>query len=195
MAFDFELIREIFSLDHILNNPGEDREIDMQLMKRKIKMEFIDDAYVYDEKVSSSQVFEKQRTRWLEAQVNHFRRFFDADMRDAPLTVVYLNKFFQTLLLPRLLFLIFFFMVFVVLAIQWITGAEVLFPGPVWWLACMVIYALTLLISVPGKFYNVKTFQAIIHIPLLMVSMLKAILKMKKNRTEFLHTPKNVIIK
>ena len=47
-------------------------------------MEFLDDALVYDEKVASAGVFEKQRVRWLEAQVNHVKRFFDADMKTAP---------------------------------------------------------------------------------------------------------------
>ncbi len=75
MAFKTSLIREIFSTQEILENPGEDREIDMQLMQRKIKMEFLDDALVYDEKVASAGVFEKQRVRWLEAQVNQFGDF------------------------------------------------------------------------------------------------------------------------
>ncbi len=70
------LIREIFSTKEILENPGEDREIDMQLMRRKVKMEFLDDALVYDEKVASAGVFEKQRVRWLEAQLNHVESFF-----------------------------------------------------------------------------------------------------------------------
>ncbi|MES1226468.1 MAG: glycosyltransferase family 2 protein, partial [Bacteroidota bacterium] len=103
MAFTFQLLNQIFSIEHILTNPGEDREIDMQLMKHKIFMHFIDNAYVYDEKVSSAGVFEKQRVRWLEAQINHVRRFFDDDMKDAPKTGVYYAKFFQNLLLPRLL--------------------------------------------------------------------------------------------
>ena len=56
MAFKTALIREIFSTQGILENPGEDREIDIQLMQRKIKMEFLDDALVYDEKVASAGV-------------------------------------------------------------------------------------------------------------------------------------------
>jgi cellulose synthase/poly-beta-1,6-N-acetylglucosamine synthase-like glycosyltransferase len=101
MAFTTTLIRDIFSADRILENPGEDREIDMQLMQRKIKMEFLDDVLVYDEKVANAGVFEKQRVRWLEAQVNHVRRFFDADMKKAQKTFLFYNKFFQNLLLPR----------------------------------------------------------------------------------------------
>ncbi len=106
MAFKTALIREIFSTQRILENPGEDREIDMQLMRRQIKMEFLDDALVYDEKVASAVVFEKQRVRWLEAQVNHVRRFFDADMKKAQKTFLFYNKFFQNLLLPRVLTLV-----------------------------------------------------------------------------------------
>ena len=69
-------------------------------------MEFLDDALVYDEKVASAGVFEKQRVRWLEAQVNHVRRFFDADMKKAQRTILFYNKFFQNLLLPRVLTLV-----------------------------------------------------------------------------------------
>jgi cellulose synthase/poly-beta-1,6-N-acetylglucosamine synthase-like glycosyltransferase len=195
MAFRFSLIDEIFSLDHILNNPGEDREIDMQLMKRKINMEFIDDAYVYDEKVSSSHVFEKQRIRWLEAQAAHIRRFFDRDMKNAPKTIVYFNKLLQIFLLPRLLFLVLFTLITLVLLAQQIAGVQLLFPSASWWLVTMVIYLLTLFISVPAVFYTMETVKAVVHIPVLMFSMIRAIFKMKKNRSEFLHTPKNVIIK
>ena len=195
MAFDFALVNQIFNVEHILNNPGEDREIDMQLLRKRINMEFIDDAYVYDEKVSSSQVFQKQRTRWLEAQVNHLQRFFHADMKDAPWTLPYINKFIQTLLLPRLLFLVVFAILCLVISLAYIFSVNLLYPPAPFWITIMLLYFLTLFISVPKQFYNWKTVQAIIHIPVLMLSMVKAILNMKKNRTEFLHTPKNVIIK
>jgi cellulose synthase/poly-beta-1,6-N-acetylglucosamine synthase-like glycosyltransferase len=195
MAFNMQLVNEIFSLPHILNNPGEDREIDMQLIKKRVDMEFINDAYVYDEKVSSSEVFEKQRTRWLEAQVNHLRRFFHADMRNTPLTAPYMNKFIQTILLPRLLFLVVFAIIFIFLVIGLLFDTRLLFPHPLFWWSCMILYFFTLFISIPKQFYNGNTLRAIAHIPVLMFSMIRALLKMKKNRSEFLHTPKNVIVK
>jgi cellulose synthase/poly-beta-1,6-N-acetylglucosamine synthase-like glycosyltransferase len=191
MAFDFRLLKDIFSMDEILNNPGEDREIDLQLMKRKIKMEFIDDAYVLDEKVANPAVFEKQRIRWLEAQVNHVRRFFHDDMKDAPKTALYYNKFFQNLLLPRILFLLLFAILFLLLIVQWISSIQILYPPAAWWIACMTLYALTLFISIPAAYYTGNTIKALLHIPVLMFSMLKALFQMKKNRKEFLHTPKS----
>ncbi len=190
MAFRFELIKEIFSLEHILTNPGEDREIDMQLMKRRIFMHFIEDAYVYDEKVSNAGVFEKQRVRWLEAQVNHVKRFSDADMKDAPRTLTFYTKFFQNLLLPRLLMIMVLGLLFVLLIFQAIFDFTVMMPPPLYWYALICLYAVVLVLSVPAKFYNLTTLKAVIQVPALMIAMVKAMLKMKSGRKEFLHTPK-----
>ncbi|MFI5152415.1 MAG: glycosyltransferase [Chitinophagales bacterium] len=190
MAFDIALISEIFSVERILNNPGEDREIDMQLLKKNIFMEFVDDAWVLDEKVASTAVFEKQRVRWLEAQFAHIRRFFDPDMRSLSKTTNFFNKFFQTLLLPRVLMMAVYGLVCLILLTGWIFGLRTLFPAPSWWLTGMLLYLLALVISVPFSHYNVRTVKAIAYIPILALSMLKALVSMKKNRKEFLHTPK-----
>ncbi len=191
MAFEFDLLKSIFSLDDILNNPGEDREIDIQLMKRGIPMQFINDAYVYDEKVASAGVFEKQRVRWLEAQVNHIRRFANDDMKDCPRTAVYYNKYFQNLLLPRLLFIMVFGLQAGLLLVQWLSGTHFMAPPAPWWLGLMITYAAVLLISVPRRFYNPATLNAVLHVPSLMWAMVKALLKIKSGRKEFLHTPKS----
>jgi len=190
MAFSFDLVKDIFSLDHILTNPGEDREIDMQLMKRRIFMHFIEDAYVYDEKVSNTGVFEKQRVRWLEAQLNHVKRFFDADMKDAPRTMTFYIKFFQNLLLPRLLLIMVLGLFFVLLCFQLFFHFNILMPPPVFWWAMIFSYALVLVLSVPARFYNLTTVKAVIQVPALMIAMIRAMLKMKAGRKEFLHTPK-----
>lgn len=191
MAFETSLIRNIFSLPEILENPGEDREIDMQLMVRRIKMEFIDDAWVYDEKVASAGVFEKQRVRWLEAQVNHAKRFFDKDFKGAPRTFLYYNKFFQTLLLPRVLTLVLFIFLLVLMGVQYFFHWPILRPAPTTWLWVMGFYFLTLLLSIPQSFYSLQTLRALARVPILMFSMVRALTRMKKKRTEFLHTPKS----
>jgi cellulose synthase/poly-beta-1,6-N-acetylglucosamine synthase-like glycosyltransferase len=190
MAFDFRLICDIFSSEEILQNPGEDREIDLQLMRRKIKMEFIDDALVYDEKVASARVFEKQRVRWLEAQLNHAKRFFHGDMRDAPKTFLYYNKFLQNLLLPRILTLGAFCFFAVMLILQASFRAHLLFLGWPAWVALIGVYLLTLCISIPLAYYSMKTLRALSQMPVLMIAMMRAIAQMKKRRREFLHTPK-----
>ena len=190
MAFGFPLLKAIFSGDDILNNPGEDREIDVQLMMRGIRMQFIEDAYVYDEKVASAGVFEKQRVRWLEAQVNHVRRFAHADMKDCPKGVVYYNKFFQNLLLPRLLLIMTFGLSACLLLLQFLLKTRFMSPAPGWWMGLMAGYVVVLLLSVPARFYTAATLRAVLHVPALMIAMVKALLKIKSGRKEFLHTPK-----
>jgi cellulose synthase/poly-beta-1,6-N-acetylglucosamine synthase-like glycosyltransferase len=190
MAFRFGLLKQIFSVPHILSNPGEDREIDMQLMKQRIFMHFIDDAWVFDEKVSNPDVFEKQRVRWLEAQVNHIRRFFDEEMKDAPGTTVYYLKFFQNLLLPRLLLIMLLGLLFALVTCQWLFSFTFLAPPAPWWLALMLSYSVVLFLSVPAKFYNAATLKAVGQVPILMIAMVKALLRIKSNRKEFIHTPK-----
>jgi cellulose synthase/poly-beta-1,6-N-acetylglucosamine synthase-like glycosyltransferase len=193
MAFKTALIRDIFSTKEILDNPGEDREIDMQLMQRKIKMEFLDDALIFDEKVATVRVFEKQRIRWLEAQANHVRRFFDSDMKNAQKTTGFFNKFFQNLLLPRVLTLVVFCIISVMILVQHFFKLPLIRPAPIVWLIMMCIYLLTLLISIPPVFYSTKTLRALSRLPVLMYAMMRAVLQMKKKRREFIHTPKAFI--
>jgi cellulose synthase/poly-beta-1,6-N-acetylglucosamine synthase-like glycosyltransferase len=190
MAFDFRVFQKIFNLPIILENPGEDREIDLQLMKEGIEVEFIEDAYVFDEKVSSAAVFENQRLRWLEAQFNNIRRFFDKDIRSHSGNPGYWYKLFQTLLLPRSLYLVAFFVIFCCLLAMQFSPIPFMAPPVPWWYLAMALYASALLISLPLSLYNWNLFKALISLPLLVLSMTRAIFRMKKNRKEFIHTPK-----
>ena len=191
MAFRYSELSAILSLESIQANPGEDREIDVELMRNNTPVEYLDDAIVYDEKVASAQVFEKQRVRWLEAQVMHFKRFFHADMKSAPRTANYYHKFIQTLLLPRSLYILALGLMMLLVAAQWVFHVNILFPGPLWWVALTIIFATLLLLSIPVSLYNGSTLRALLHVPVLILSMVKALLKIKKNRAQFLHTPKH----
>jgi cellulose synthase/poly-beta-1,6-N-acetylglucosamine synthase-like glycosyltransferase len=191
MAFETSLLKSIFSWKPILENPGEDREIDMQLLKRGIKMHFIPDAWVLDEKVASHEVFEKQRVRWMEAQWYHFRRFLEPDMKGIPKNAQYFIKLIQNLLLPRSLYLVVFSAIAVLIAIRYLTGWSFFFPLPGWWLSLMLFFLLTLAIAVPSRYYSASTGKALLSLPLLLVTMIRALLRIKKQRKEFLHTPKS----
>ena len=190
MAFEFGLINSVFEAADIQQNPAEDREIEIQLMKREIRLEFLNEAYVYDEKVSSAGVFERQRIRWLEAQVNHIRRFYKADLNNTPKTPLYYHIFLQNFLLPRVLYIFAACCVICIFIVQILFGVSLIYPGDGWWIAWITAYFLVLLFSIPSRFYTIKIFKAIAFIPVLVLSMLKAVLKLKRNRKEFLHTSK-----
>jgi cellulose synthase/poly-beta-1,6-N-acetylglucosamine synthase-like glycosyltransferase len=191
MAFRFNDLKQVLELEHIQSNPGEDREIDLQLMKNNTVVEYLDDALVYDEKVASAQVFERQRVRWLEAQVMHFRRFLQADMKAAPRNSNYWHKFIQTMLLPRSLYILVLGLMMMLAVAQWVFNVNILFPGPWWWVGLTIVFTALLLLSIPASFYNAHTLRAVLHVPVLIFSMVKALLKIKKNRAQFLHTPKH----
>lgn len=190
MAFKYELLKDIFALPEIQNNPGEDREVDIQLVKKNIVVEYINDAYVLDEKVQRKEVFEKQRTRWLGTQVEQASRFFRRDMLSLFWKKTYINKCFQNFLLPRLLFVLLFFFILITCAADVITGYGLLKPSWHWWVALFLIYVVTMLLAVPSSFYNRETGKAILQVPVLIVSMIKALLKIGQNKKGFLHTPK-----
>jgi cellulose synthase/poly-beta-1,6-N-acetylglucosamine synthase-like glycosyltransferase len=191
MAFETNLLQSIFSWKPILDNPGEDREIDMQLLKKGIRMHYIPDAWVLDEKVASQDVFEKQRVRWMEAQWYHIRRFMEPDMIGINKSAQYYNKLIQNLLLPRSLYLVVFSAIVALVIVRYITGLAFFFPLPGWWLSLLLFFLLTLAIAVPSRYYSSQTGKALISLPTLMVTMIKALLRIKKDRKEFLHTPKS----
>jgi len=189
MAFEFSKLKEIYNKPGILGNPACDREVDFEIMKSNIMIEFIEDAYVLDEKVSSKAVFERQRTRWLESQVIHLKMFF-ADSRAIKKNAHYFNKLFNNLIPPRVIILLIYVLVFLIFLLEKASGLPILAPTYTWWFLLTLLYAFTLMLSVPVNLYSVQTAKAVLYIPVLMFSMVRALFKMKVSRKEFLHTPK-----
>jgi cellulose synthase/poly-beta-1,6-N-acetylglucosamine synthase-like glycosyltransferase len=191
MAVEFKLLKAIFNWKPILENPGEDREIDMQLLKRGIQMYYLPEAWVLDEKVATHDVFEKQRLRWLEAQWHHLRMFFEPAMVGVRKDRHYYNKLVQNLLLPRSLYLLVFSAIIILVIIRYATGWAFFFPEPGWWLSLLLFFLLTLAIAMPSRYYSSPTIKALLSLPALIGAMIRALLKVKKGRKEFIPTPKS----
>jgi cellulose synthase/poly-beta-1,6-N-acetylglucosamine synthase-like glycosyltransferase len=190
MAFRFSLITEIFASPEIQDNPGEDKVIEMQLISKAIRVEYLEDAYVYDEKVQRKEVFEKQRTRWLGTQLENLRPLLTKKMREHSIRRIYYLKVLEWLMLPRLLLLALFGLLLLLCVVDLITGINILAPVWIAWTGLMALYGLTLLVAIPPSFYSRDTFKALLKIPVLMFAMIKALLGVKKNRSGFIHTPK-----
>ena len=184
-------MKEIYNKPGILGNPACDREVDFEIMKANINIEFIEDAWVLDEKVSNKAVYERQRTRWQESQIIHLRLFFDKKQGAVPKTKEFWNKLFTNLIPSRLLFLFTFFVVLLLFLIQYLIKESFIAPPFLYWITLFTLYLSVFFISIPGKFYSRNTLKAILHIPVLMFLMVRALFKMKVSRKEFLHTPKS----
>lgn len=176
MAFRFKKLKEIYNKPGILDNPACDREVDFEIMKADITIEYIDNAYVLDEKVSKSQVFKRQRRRWLESQLIHLKLFFNTRVNNK--TKNYWNKLFINLIPPRIVFFLLFIIVFII--------------DYTWGIILFGLYLISMLLSVPRQLYSVNTLKAMLFLPVAICIYILALIGIKPSRKEFVHTPKSV---
>ncbi len=183
MAFDYKMYREVMSKIDVVS--GFDKELEIQLIKRNINVAFLNNAIVLDEKVQSGEVFEKQRTRWLAAQVNFALKYFFEGLWNLLSTgrVSLFNKALQFALLPRAFTLA--GLVFLVAASFLLGNTEMLKINGL----LFGLFFLAMLFSIPKPFYNAKMIGSFAYVPKAIINMLLSLLKMKKAKDSFIHTP------
>lgn len=183
MAFELSYFKKIMAGIHDV--AGEDKEIELKILKDKVKIEYLEDAYVYDEKVQSAQVFSKQRTRWIASQLYYFRNYMVKGIRDLLMkgNIDFFDKAFQTVIPPRILML----GALVILS----AGAYFLkiWPGFAYWSSLLGINIVSLFLALPRKFYNKDLIKALINIPKAFFYMLKALFSIRGADKKFIHTP------
>lgn len=182
MAFDFQVFKEYMSRIDAIG--GFDKELELSLLRDGVSIDYLEDALVFDEKVSKAEVFTNQRTRWIAAQIRYgmssfgesFIQLFKKGNFD------YFDKSFQFLLPPRL----------ILLGVLVILAALTTVLGAASWtytVGLLALYVLALLLAVPGKYFNTNTLLACFTLPRTFFMMVYAISGYKKAKTNFLHTP------
>ncbi len=191
MAFEFNKLKEIFSIPSILENAGEDREVDTVLIKEGIEIEYIPDADVYDEKVSSEQVFEKQRLRWLEAQQNHINMILSPSYFKGGKDKNFWNRLMINLMPPRVLMIAVFIPIFAAAMIFRFFNLDLLRPDFTSWLVLFAILCAGLVISIPSRYMKLNVLaKALSKLFSTIIRLIRALFQMKPKRKEFIHTPK-----
>lgn len=183
MAFDYKLFKQVMSeIDAI---SGFDKELEVKLLKNGYYIQYLEDAYVLDEKVSKSTTFKTQRTRWIFAQIN-YAKLYGADALWHLLTkgnIEYANKVLQFWLLPRLILLAvcgFFSLVGFFINQFWFNTFSILFTT----------YLISLFLAVPIRFYHYKSLIAFFYLPIALIMMILAFLQSGQAKKKFLHTEK-----
>ena len=182
MAFSWPLF--ISLLENIGDTTGEDKELEIRIVRQRIPIAFLNGSYVYDEKVANAAVFSNQRSRWLATQVEYFKKYFlEGWSQLLKGNIAFFNKVFQTFLLPRV-------MLIAVLLI-WVLLAMFLAPAfiKIISIVLLVLLAAALLMGIPVNWYNKRLLNAILQIPLALFFMLKAMLHIGKAGKQFIHTP------
>ena len=179
MCFDY-----VWFKDHVtkLTTAGEDRELEVFLLREGIYIKYADDILVFDEKVSSADNFQRQRQRWMSAQVNCFlsmiRHLPEAFVR---LNVNYVDKTVQQMLVPRsMLLLCLLFMSLVMSA-----------AAPWWsikWWSLFVLTGLSLFLAIPARLRTKSVFSKVGTLLRLSIKMARNVRHIDHKNEDFIHT-------
>jgi len=191
MGIDYALYKKTMAT---VDSVGEDKEVEMKLLKQGYVIEYVEDAFIYDEKTQKSDVFVNQRRRWIAAQLSHFKHyFFDGVWHLIRYgNIDYYDKVIQMIQPPRILLLGMLFLISLATGISHFIGFDTVndyfVTGFYHWLALLVFTFLSLLIAVPRKFYNRKTYVALLSLPKGFIMMMLSLLKIKGATKKFIHT-------
>lgn len=168
-----------------LSTAGEDKELEVLLLKQRIFIEFLDEVYVYDEKTQEEKGFYTQRRRWLATQFAQWGRVF----KDLPKAILsgnidYSDKLIQWILPPRL---ILFGGIIVMGSIMQIVD----WPLALKWWVLFFIMGITLCLDIPDKLVDEQFKKSIRKLPLLFIMMVVNLFRMKGMNKKFVSTEKN----
>lgn len=183
MAFDYALYKTLLRDIHSV---AEDRALEFALFRRRVRIVYLPDTPVWDEKIQSATHFSNQRRRWLSAQYQyvrlHMRDFFPQLLAG---NWDYCDKIVQHVMLPRLMSL----------GLTLVIAAGVsAFHAPAsakWWaLFAAIVLALTL--ATPRKLYTRRLLNAFLRLPQMFVLQFANLFRLKDAHRSFIHTPHGI---
>lgn len=190
LAVEYALYKKLMNN---IDSTAEDKELELILTRSKIKIEYLNDAYVYDEKVQEKAVFENQRRRWLSAQFLYFRRSFLPALWHlvSRANVSYFDKSLQMILPPRSIALGLtglFWILSIASNLIWPELLDYHYLSYTYWSTLMGMMILALLFAIPGWMYNRKLAKALLSLPGSILSMFLLLFKLKGATKKFIHT-------
>ena len=194
MAFDYHFFKS--TMAEVKAIGGFDKELELRLLKDRKKIEYLNHAIVYDEKVQKSEVFANQRKRWLSAQFIYFRRYFFTGLKHLFKhgNLDLFDKVYQMVSPPRVLLLgLVSIIALLYVLLNLVLGIDA-FLVTNWflWLCMAAVVYLAFVVSVPPKFYNLKTLKALFTLPKAFFIMLLSLFKLKGANKKFIHTAHGV---
>ncbi len=181
MAFDYKWFRK--NSDK-LKTSGEDKELEILLLKEGIFIDFLEHVMVYDEKIQKEAVFYNQRRRWLAAQFGSLI----IGIKDLPGAIMknnidYIDKVFQWALFPRIILIGFITISCVGTSLyDWTLSVK-------WWLL-FILLVFTFAMAVPDYLVTKENSRTIKRLPILFVLMFLNFFRMRGVNKKFIHTEK-----
>ncbi|MBR1879530.1 MAG: glycosyltransferase family 2 protein [Prevotella sp.] len=169
-----------------LSTAGEDRELEALLLRQRIHIHYEPDIHVYDEKVSNKDNFQKQRLRWMTAQIQSLFSllpYLPQALMEG--NIDYIDKTFQQALIPRSMLVVGAFGMALIMTLFSLIFSLTWYIK--WWLLFLFI-CLSLYVSTPKQLRSHSVFGKILSLPKLVWKMVMNILKIDRKNTDFIHT-------
>jgi cellulose synthase/poly-beta-1,6-N-acetylglucosamine synthase-like glycosyltransferase len=178
MCFNYELFKKnVFQL----STAGEDREMEALLLHQGVFIKYAPDIHVFDEKVSNQDNFQRQRMRWMTAQVQSLL----SNLPKIPKAIIhgkinFVDKTIQQALIPRSILIVLLAGISILMTIFMPSWCEK------WWIL-FALLAVALFIALPRQL-RFCSFAKVLAIPGLVMRMLKNLLHIDRKNTDFIHT-------
>lgn len=191
MAFEAEWFRQ--NVKH-LETAGEDKELEVLLLQQRIHTTYLPQIPIYDEKTQKEEAISNQRKRWIAAQFGILRSSLSG-LRKAICqgNIDYCDKIIQWMLPPRLIQLaavfgltFIFTAIGIWLSLQGDSGHEWTIAIK-WWILSVAQIA-AMILPIPNNLLNKQLGKAIIKIPMLALTTIGNLFKLKGAYKKFIHT-------
>ena len=178
MCFSYELFKKnVFQL----STAGEDREMEALLLHQEVFIKYAPEIHVFDEKVSNQDNFQRQRMRWMTAQIQSLL----SNLPKIPEAIIhgkinFIDKTIQQALIPRSILIVLLAGISIFMTIFMPTWCEK------WWVL-FALLAVSLFIALPRPL-RYRSFAKVLAFPGLVLRMFKNLLHMDHKNTDFIHT-------
>lgn len=182
MAFDYRMYKSVMKTVDAVG--GFDKHLELFFTRNRLMVEFLENAYCYDEKVQNFETLGNQRRRWLSVQFIYLGRNALPAIRELFTSgnIDYFTRTWQQAQLPRILLLGLTTLVAAVSLIFWPS------PETKAWLAVWGMLVVAFALSVPRSFYNKNLLGALLHIPMGIWRMFLSLIRIKGANKTFIHT-------
>lgn len=183
MALDYRWFKN--NIPHV-TTAGEDKELEVLLLKQGIHIEYLDEAKIWDEKVQKDMAFYNQRRRWIASHYGILKKCLpDLPNAFASKNWDYCDKIIQWIVLPKIILLG---------AIGVLTVSVSIYDGASsikWW--CLLFFLIaTILMAIPRYLFNKKLALALWKVPWLGILMFINFFRLRGVNKKFVHTEHEV---
>ena len=183
MCFDYKWFKENV---YKLTTAGEDRELEALLLKQKVYIHYEPDIHVFDEKVSNKDNFQKQRLRWMTAQIQSlFNLLPYIPKAIATFNLDFIDKTIQQALIPRSMLVV---GIFGMSALMTLFSLAFSLSWYIKWWCLFLAICFALYVATPKQLRSHSVFGKILSLPKLVWKMVLNVLKIDRKNTDFIHT-------